>query len=503
MTDIIKELKEELDLSDVYSENKLGKKKKAKGRLTLRLTFLLFFLIIATLIGVSSLSSKTINGQGTGKGFGWLSSLSVVGQLSHLTATSEQKLKGEERNRINILLTGIGGGNHDGGQLADTIMLISLDPTNKQAGVVSVPRDLTVPIEGYGWRKINSINALSEKDGQGAGAKALAQAFTTNFNQPIDYYLRVDFSGFSQFIDDLGGIDVLVENQLDDYAYPILGQEDNPNYYARYKHLHVETGLQHMDGDLALAFARSRHGINGEGSDFARARRQQLIIEAVKDKLKQTNLFLNPSIITKTIGNYQEHVATNLEIWEIAKLWRLFKDTEKSSIASEVLRDGPNGLLRSDRGLDGAYILVPKSDDFTEIKALMENILAQKIETAEISLENEKPSIIVLNGTATAGLATQKALELETKNFTIIDKANADRKDYETSLLYDLSNSSKPESLAFLTKESNCQPLNELPLWLQEKLEAEASYIADFQKPDFILLLGQNAINTIETDNLN
>lgn len=484
---------ETIDLSGIYSENRLNEPKKVPKNLF----WLKLVIIILLIAGVSSfaLTSKTITGEGVlaGKGFSWLSNFSVVNQLSHLANSSEQKLKGEDRGRINILLTGIGGANHDGGQLADTIMLLSLDPVTKKVGMVSIPRDLTVPIEGYGYRKINSINALAESDNAGSGGLAFAQAFSQIFNQPIDYYVRVDFSGFAQFIDDIGGIDVVVEKQLDDYAYPIRGQEDNPNYYARYQHLRVEAGEQHMDGELALKFSRSRHGINGEGSDFARARRQQLVIEAVKAKLKRTNLLLNPTLITKAITNYQEHVSTNLQVWEIAKFWGLFKDTNKEQMVNKVLDDGPDNLLKSGRGLEGAYILTPKAGDFSEIQYMMANLLSAPSAEIKNQVQTEESKLMVLNGTWVNGLATKASTDLEGYGFKVVSTSNANQKNYEYSVIYDLSGGMKPQSLTLLQAKSNANILTNAPDWLAAKLKSEASYNANFEQPDFVLVLGQTA----------
>lgn len=480
------------DLTGIYSENHLELKEEPKGRFWLKLV--IFILLISALASIA-LTSKTISGKSplAGRGFNWLSNFSVVSQISTLATGSEQKLKGEERGRINLLMTGVGGANHDGGQLADTIMLLSMDPVNKKVGMVSVPRDLTVPIEGYGWRKINSVNAFAEKESKGSGGLAFAQSFSQTFNQPIDYYVRVDFSGFSQFIDDIGGIDVNVEKQLDDYAYPILGQEDNPNYYSRFEHLSVKPGLQHMDGSLALKFARSRHGIKGEGSDFARARRQQLIIEAVKTKLKETNLLLNPSIITKTISNYQEHVSTNLQVWEIAKFWSLFKDVNKEQMVNKVLDDGPDGLLRSSRGQDGAYILVPAGGDFSEVQYMMANLLTTPSAEVKNQISSETAKVMVLNGTWVNGLATKAANDLESFGLKVVDTANADKKNYQYSLIYDLSGGSKPQSLALIQSKTGASVISTTPAWLTAKLKSSASYDANFEEPDFVLVLGQAA----------
>ena len=166
---------------------------------------------------------------------------------------------------------------------------------------------------GYGWRKINSANSLAEAQNPGSGGQATADLISEILEMPIHYYLRVDFDGFVKIIDDLGGIEVEVENTLDDYRYPIMCRENNPDYYSRFEHLHIDAGRQTMDGQLALKYARSRHGVGVEGSDFARSKRQQKILEAVKDKLFSANTLFKPKLIMNIIGNAEEHVTTNLQ----------------------------------------------------------------------------------------------------------------------------------------------------------------------------------------------
>jgi LCP family protein required for cell wall assembly len=490
---------EAVDLRGIYSENTLNPGQPKKHT---RLWFWLKLLLVVFstgLVATTFFTSKTLSGTGAGTGFSWLNNFSIVKQISEIAQSTTQKLRGEDRGRINILLTGIGGENHDGGQLTDTIMLLSLDTTDKKVAMISVPRDLAVPIEGYGSRKINSINAFAEKDTPGSGGQAVADSFNKYFNQPIDYYARVDFSGFSQFIDDLGGVDVNVEHQLDDYAYPIIGQEDNPNYYARYEHLRVMTGLQHMDGALALKFARSRHGINGEGSDFARAKRQQLVIEAVKAKLNVSSILLNPTLVTKTIANYQKHVSTNLESWEILRFWSLLKDVQKDQIINKVLDDSPDNLLYSSRGLDNAYILLPKAGNFSEVQEMMANIFNTTSATDKNKISVEAPTIIVENGTYKAGLASKIGDELVADGFKLIDTTNAKQRNYTSSTIYQLSTTTKPTSLDLLKTKTGASVSTQIPAWLQKELDLSASYIADYIKPDFVLIVGTDATSKKST----
>lgn len=219
----------------------------------------------------------------------------------------------EVNGRTNVLLLGIGGGMHDGPDLTDTMILANIDWKTNKVTLISVPRDLWVPDLNVNVKKINEAYNI--------GDLPLAEKTVEEVTgQPIQYGIRLDFQGFVDAINQIGGVDVNVAHTLDDYNYPISGMEDDtcghtsnelqtfnasesasltPDtdtftfFPCRFKHLHFDTGLQHMDGETALEFARSRHGVGSEGSDFARSARQQLIIEAVRNKLI-ASAFLNP-----------------------------------------------------------------------------------------------------------------------------------------------------------------------------------------------------------------
>ena len=215
----------------------------------------------------------------------WLNKIPIIGHIKRLVESADKELKGEDRDRINILLLGMGGKGHQGGYLTDTIMLASIQPSTKKVALISIPRDLAVPMENLGWRKINNVNAFAEVEKKGSGGLAISQALSDILGQPIDYFVRVDFEGFVNIIDKLGGVNVYVDNTLEDYRYPIMGMEEAEPYESRFEHLYIEKGRQYMDGSLALKYVRSRHGGGGEGSDFARAKRQQKILQAVKSEL--------------------------------------------------------------------------------------------------------------------------------------------------------------------------------------------------------------------------
>lgn len=281
--------------------------------------------------------------------------VSILDQVRRLVGTSEKQLHGEERDRINILVLGEGGEGHDGPHLTDTILFVSIKPSTSEVGILSLPRDLWIPLPEGGQGKINAINAYAEEKKPGNGGVAAATAISSLLSQPIDYYVRVDFSAFKTLIDDVGGVTVDVERTFTDFAYPT----DN----NLYKKVHFEKGWQTMNGDTALEYVRSRHGNNLEGSDFARSRRQQKVIMALKDKLVSFDTLLNPSRVASVLETLQTHVITDMELWEIVKLAKELRHIDHTKITHHVLDDNPEGPLYATTvtvSNGDAYVLLPR-----------------------------------------------------------------------------------------------------------------------------------------------
>jgi len=417
----------------------------------------------------------------------------------------DKALKGESQDRINILLLGMGGKNHDGGLLTDTIILASLKPSTKEAALLSLPRDMAVPTQSGSWQKVNSINAYAEARGED-GSQVLSDNLSNLLEVPIDYYVRVDFDGFIKVVDDLGGIDVEVDNTLDDYQYPIRGQEDNPNYNARYEHLHIEKGWQHMDGALALKYVRSRHGLGNEGSDFARSRRQQKVLSAAKDKLLKSENLLKPGMIARIIADLNQNISTNLGVWEVARLWNLFKDIAKEKIVNKVLDDGPTNYLSSTIGVDGAYLLVPKTGNFSAIRAFVQTLMAPTVggqatttvavSTTTTSLSNVNfvapSSVEIKNGTDISGLANQIAVKMRQANFSVTRISNSTQKGFTQAVIFDLTYGAQPEALKSLQKLTKGKIEKQLPDWLTQEIKDSLQTDPNQRRPDFIVILGSD-----------
>jgi len=422
-----------------------------------------------------------------------INTFSFLGQFKHLAQTSDNLLKGEENDRVNILLLGMGGKNHDGGYLTDTIMLVSIKPSTGDVAMLSIPRDLSVPVEGYGSRKINNINAFAEVNELGSGGLATSQALSRVLDFPIDYYLRVDFEGFVKIIDELGGVEVDVENTINDLNYPIMGREEAEDYASRYDHLYIEKGLQKMDGDLALKYARSRHSAGVEGTDFARSRRQQKVLQAAKQKILSMRIIFKPRLITNILETFNEHVSTNLKVWEIVKLWDLTKNTKSGSIINKVLDNSNGGLLMDYFTADGAYILQPRSGDFAEIQYLAKNLFNDAPPQDKQVVTKELSKVEIQNGTWVNGLAQRVATDLEKYGFQIINTDNASKQNYERSIIFDLSYGEKMESLTILKEKTGARINYGLPDWLIAELEEQNANKENLVQPDFILILGQDA----------
>ena len=232
----------------------------------------------------------------------------VFKRVSDFVFTSKYELKGYDDDRVNLLLFGIGGAGHDGPYLTDTIIIACLKPSTGQIALISVPRDLSAKIPGYGQTKINLAASQGLKNGESGPAFA-TEIISDTLDIDIHYYTQVDFKAFTEIVDYVGGMRVNVDRGFTDAMYP--------SYKNGYQTVSFSSGIQTMDGETALSYARSRHGNNGEGSDFARAKRQQKIIFALKEKILSASTLANPIRINKIISSLEEHIETDMKFADI------------------------------------------------------------------------------------------------------------------------------------------------------------------------------------------
>ncbi len=308
---------------------------------------------------------------------------------------------------INVLMLGYGGEGHDGTYLTDTMMLISLDTQNNKATFIPVPRDLWVkiPTKGFdgGYAKINSAfstgmdsknypNKLPEFSGVNGGGNLSKYEVSQVLGAPVDYYVSMDFYAFKKVVDTLGGVEINVDTAFTDYSYPtgdnnvnsgLCVADDIPDSMitqCRYKKLHFDAGLQYMDGSRALEYARSRHALGTEGSDFARSKRQQKLIAAIEQKA------LSVGALTKVFSlmdSVQGHFKTDLSIAEIKDLSDYISGVDFQTAQRLSLTD--EKLLISSTSADGQWILIPAdpADAQTGQWNSINNFIQQKLRNSE------------------------------------------------------------------------------------------------------------------------
>jgi LCP family protein required for cell wall assembly len=334
-------------------------------------------------------------------------------------------LEVDKENRSNILLLGAGGGDHDGADLTDTIMIASLNHDNNTVSLVSFPRDLWINLPNHQSSRINKIyDNLNGSVGADQALNILTENIEKISNLEIPYTIKIDFAGFTKIIDTVGGIDIIVEKSIHDTAYPT---DDR-----RYETFSIDAGEQHLDGETALKYARSRHST----SDFDRAMRQQQIINAIKEKAQETHFLSSPLLLKKLYEDFSEHIQTNMGTTELISLAQFAKDFDRDQLNSAVIKDIDildvgSFLYTPERELyGGAFVLVPVGNSYEKIQQFIQLVFNWP------GFFKEESSFQILNGTKKTGLAAQIGQKLIPFGFTILRYANADRKDYTQSHYY-------------------------------------------------------------------
>jgi LCP family protein required for cell wall assembly len=391
------------------------------------------------------------------------------------------KLRGEGDGRVNILLLGRGGEGHEGADLTDTILVASIDPVNKEAALLSIPRDLYVKPTSGGYTKINAVFAnaknsslanTSQKDSSrdqkatDAGFKAVEEVIQSKIGIPVHYHAMVDFEGFKKAIDTVGGVDANVAeaNTVTEVMYL-----DGRNYK-----LDVGTGPQHFDGTRALAFSRSRH--TSARGDFDRSERQRLIMVALKNKIMSAGTYSNPLKVNQLMSDFGNHIQTNLSTGEVMRLYQIGQGLDSSKIASVGLADPPNNYVTTDM-INGQSVVVPRAgtDNFKEIQSFVRNRLRDSY------LAQENASVAVFNGTGVTGLATRTADELKSYGYNVVSIADAPTSNYQNTTVIDLRSGAKKYTKSYLEKRFSSTAAGSLP---DQNINPGTA--------DFVIILGQN-----------
>ncbi len=247
------------------------------------------------------------------------------------------------KERVNVILLGTDRRDNEAGVTrTDTLLIVSIDPVAKSAGILSLPRDLWVNIPGYGFERINSAFEIGEIQKKGGGPELLRKTIEGLLGVPIHHYALVGFAGFRKVVDQLGGVVVDVERPFRDDEFP------SGNYGVR--RIVFQTGLQVLDGETALWYVRSRHA----DSDFGRNRRQRQFLLAVRQQALQLNMITKAPAMLSSI---MDSVKTDLRTTEILSLARVAKDVETSKLVSRAIDET---MVNSWMTPGGAAVLLPE-----------------------------------------------------------------------------------------------------------------------------------------------
>ena len=358
--------------------------------------------------------------------------------------------------QVNILLLGSDDRLSDGEPpRTDTMILLTLDLERHTAGMISLTRDLWLPIPGYNLTtKINTAYALGEQRGYPGGGAQLAKDTVSSFiGQPVHYYVQADFNGFVRFIDEIGGVTVDVRQAIYDPEYPTLD--------FGYQTFHLDAGLQHLDGDTALKYARTRN----MDSDYGRAARQQQLLQAIVDKVLKADMIPTlaaraPQLMNTMWGSVSSDISPT-KAAEIAYHVR----SNSFELRQLVLDDHFGEESYSD---NGAWILLPNRElirpalsqffnpaALPAIDARTSSVLrpspnataaagggAVSTDSNQANVPENVPvldageaRLEILNGTGQYGVAARVRQELEDKGWNVVSIGDADRSDYRRTLL--------------------------------------------------------------------
>ena len=287
--------------------------------------------------------------------------------------------EGLAQDRVNLLVIGIAGERklNGGNDLADAIMLVSLKPSTKQAALVSIPRDLYLPIGNFGVHRINTAHDIGRKMGyRGDGPGLLMDTVSKVTGQPIHGFVRIDFKAFAKVIDDLGGVDVYVYRPFRDYLF-----KDQ-----------FDQGWQHMNGDRALRYARYRYVHGAEGNNFARELRQQQVVSAVRKKLaglgpqQALRLAMSSTQVSK-------YTTTNLSPGQLATLYSKFRDMPPGSLRHVSLAPLTEVFMVTDPKDPGEAVR-PKGGSWAPLQKLLANVFSDNkpvVNRDQIQLSDAEP----------------------------------------------------------------------------------------------------------------
>ena len=365
-------------------------------------------------------------------------------------------------NRFALLLLGYGGGGHDGAYLTDAMMVLIVDPDQKTVTMLSLPRDLWVPLNFDGsqpvYNKVNTAYAFARDSrlypqrlpryrGDGGAGRFAKDTVAHVLGIPIDYYLALDFQAFRDLIDAVGGVDVVVPASFT-AQYP---RHDSSSIDPGWMMVSFRAGPQHLNGERALQFARAREVVDNsaEGSDFARARRQRLILMALKDQLFQPSGLIH---LPQVLGIVQRSADTDyplLGVGDLAKLALAWSEVQVYQAGLSL-----SNYLKHDIGSHGEYILVPRQADgsWEAVQAFARQLRADPA----LGEAMAAAPVVVVNRTGRSVVARETATHLSALGY-VVTRTDAGPVQYQT-VIRDRSGGRAARLVEALSQHLGLQP---------------------------------------------
>lgn len=342
-------------------------------------------------------------------------------------------------DRVSVLIMGLDARDTGVGGAArsDTMIVLSVDPVAKTAGMISVPRDLWVVIPGFTPNKINTAYYFGELHKVPGGGPAVAmRTVEQTLGVPIDYYAVIDFDAFVRFVDLIGGVKIDVKAPI---TVDPIGADTQPK--------NLKPGVQVLPGNVALAYARERYS---GGGDFGRSERQQQVILGIRNRILEFNLL--PGLIANAPQLYAElssGVRTNLTLQDVIQLAILATQVQAADIRQAVI--GEQQIVYG-RSPDELSILIPIPDKIHELRDYVftgnSNLGPLTPGSAEERLSAEAPSIAIRNGSGDAGLGERTAQYLSSLGASVVENNNGGGQ--AATVLVDRTGN--PYTLAFLAQ---------------------------------------------------
>lgn len=412
---------------------------------------------------------------------------SIFSTIKSFTNPSPPRIKGNADDQINILLLGTAGKGKPGQNLTDTLMVASIDSKTNRVALLSIPRDLYVSIpDAQVKTKINSVYQYGLSSSQGdadSAAEIVTETISTITGLAIDYYMILNFDGFEKIIDDIEGINIINERDIYDARYP------GPNY--SYETFELSKGFHHLDGATALKYARERHD-DPEG-DFGRAKRQQQIMQAVKNKIFSANTFINVFTLNDLFDTLGDNVKTNIGVEEFPSFFELARKLDTNNI-NNVVVDAWNSdsLLKVSHvqyGAVRAFVLIPRVGNYSEIREVAANIFdLNKIKRRKEEIVKEDARLVIINQSGDSQIIARikKVLQdnLNYKNITLI--SGSAKKVSEKTMVYDITDGQKPFTLDELAVK--------IPADVSYAMDGDISQLLQKETFDMAVVIGKDAV---------